>query len=264
MILDEIEAPIRDVLCIARTEVMLIGAFARDLCLGRHVAPPRATTDVDLALSLPNWAAVDDLFRRCDLHFTARVDDLRIRHRETGIPVDIVPYGAIERPSGTLVLRNSDRVFNNAGIADARRLAMHRTIGSTDILVPPPAVMVALKLIAWGDRMASKDVQDAGHILQHFHVGDEVWDDPTLLARFAEERLTYDDAPAWLVGRRIGRELAEPARNGLRRSITRLGMANEWTRVLIGGSRDDGDADARVARADRVLAVLLEALDSPQ
>lgn len=87
------------------------GALARDLIL-QHVFGKntgRATRDVDLGICIDNWGRLDAL--RAHLiqggNFVAQAN---IAHRliyrppeyTFGIPLDLLPFGGIERPDGTI------------------------------------------------------------------------------------------------------------------------------------------------------------------
>ncbi|MEQ1502458.1 MAG: nucleotidyl transferase AbiEii/AbiGii toxin family protein [Myxococcota bacterium] len=86
-------------------------------------------------------------------------------HRATVLKVDLVPCGSIEAQPGTLSLRGSRRRLNTQGLTEC----------STQVLVPPPAGFVVLKLLAFVDRREPRDLRDLGHVLRHFPF-DPDWD----------------------------------------------------------------------------------------
>lgn len=87
-------------------EYFLMGASARDLLLhhAHGIEPSRLTVDVDFAFMVRDWEAFEAL--RASLaasgEFTAQPASHRFRHRKTGMPVDVVPFGGVERPDRTI------------------------------------------------------------------------------------------------------------------------------------------------------------------
>ena len=86
----------------------MIGATARDLSL--HYAygldVPRATEDVDFSVMVRDWDAFTSL-RACLIGsgaFAERggVAIHKLRHVGTKLPIDVVPFGGIERPDRTV------------------------------------------------------------------------------------------------------------------------------------------------------------------
>jgi predicted nucleotidyltransferase len=86
----------------------LMGAAARDLMLvyAHNIPPSRKTEDVDFAVSVPDWPTFETL--RAALpgsgHFSERSEKAihKLRHKATGLPLDIVPFGGIENPDSTI------------------------------------------------------------------------------------------------------------------------------------------------------------------
>ena len=64
-ILARIVEDLADVATRTGTSALLVGAHARELCLGGG-ALGRRTTDVDFAVHLDDWLAVDRFFSACD------------------------------------------------------------------------------------------------------------------------------------------------------------------------------------------------------
>lgn len=157
------------------------GALARDLILlhvfGKDTG--RATRDVDLGICIDDWARLDTL--RASLiqggHFAEQPN---VAHRliyqpvehAFGIPLDLLPFGGVERSDGTIAWPpGMDIVMNVAGFAEARASALRVEV--VDSLVVPvtslPSLAI-LKLIAWRDRHPEtpKDATDFLLIARHY------------------------------------------------------------------------------------------------
>lgn len=143
--------------------LLLVGAVARDLHLHFVAGLPitRVTKDVDLAVRVGSWQAYDNLLRR--------FGPARPRHRVTvdGCPVDVVPFGSVERPPGAVSFAE-DSVMSVLGHAEALACAdTFRLPGGVLARVPSPPALAVLKLLAWVDRgvATDKDARDLGQLL---------------------------------------------------------------------------------------------------
>jgi predicted nucleotidyltransferase len=79
--------------------IMVVGACCRDILhdqLG-HRFLPTATLDLDLALALSTWDAYGDLAAVFE-----PVGNSGIRFHIAGADVDLLPFGAVERPEGVV------------------------------------------------------------------------------------------------------------------------------------------------------------------
>lgn len=89
--------------------IMLVGAVCRDVlqsALG-HDYGLRATHDLDVALALSGWTHYEELTG----HLTAIKGNANgIRYSVAGLPVDLMPFGPVEHPTGTVTPqpRNED------------------------------------------------------------------------------------------------------------------------------------------------------------
>jgi predicted nucleotidyltransferase len=80
-------------------DVMIVGASCRDIlqsALG-HAFALRTTDDIDLGLAVANWAAYDELTGQLPM-----VGHTGIRYQVVGVPADLMPFGAVEDPPGTV------------------------------------------------------------------------------------------------------------------------------------------------------------------
>ena len=198
-------------------QIVIIGATA----LGFHVEMRwRQTADLDLVIAV----GVDDLqaiAQRPGWHQSAlRQHEFRSPH---GARMDILPAAAplIERghiawPSGHMMsLAGMDLVFAHA---------VARDLGGGHLVhVAPAPVVAVLKMVAYGDRPSERerDLADIAYLLDVYveDDSDRRWDEAA--------DVEYDLAPAFLLGRDIGR------------------LARETHRPLIGGFLDRvGDPDS--------------------
>ncbi|CAN7592311.1 nucleotidyl transferase AbiEii/AbiGii toxin family protein [Acidovorax sp. LjRoot129] len=171
---------LRDILQLASTAARSLhidffvgGALARDLMLW-HVhgqSTGRATRDVDLGLHLTDWAAFSALKDQL-LAEGSFQDQPGVAHRLLyrpaatvhGIPLDLLPFGAVASPHATIAWPPEHAVVMNvAGFAEAHRAAVEVDLdGALAVRVASLPSLAVLKLIAWGDRHldTSKDATD--------------------------------------------------------------------------------------------------------
>jgi predicted nucleotidyltransferase len=191
------------------TDFLIVGAMARDLQLhyGRGVPITRATSDVDLGVAVGNW----DEFRRMrdaclesSRFSTGRAGIHRLVH-SSGVPLDLIPFGGVERRDGTIEWPEDSAVMGVLGYTEAGETA-------TQILLPDKmpvatvslAMLAILKLMAWSERHTYAPRKDAGDlflILRHY-LDDE---NTVRLYEVGQHLLDRDDfdyevAGAWLAG----------------------------------------------------------------
>jgi predicted nucleotidyltransferase len=158
-------------------DVLIVGAFARDLHLvhAHGVPAQRQTEDVDLALAVPDWKAFKQLQQQlvASGDFTvSHMRDHRLRHRD-GLPIDLVPFGKVESEDRTIAWPpRGDIVLDVFGFQEARATAI-------DVVLPGPALahlvtlpaLALLKIVCWQDRHSKsprKDAQDLMLILSSY------------------------------------------------------------------------------------------------
>jgi predicted nucleotidyltransferase len=170
---------VADVQAVARAldvQMMLTGAFARDLHLHHAWGVPvrRKTHDVDFALGVPNWAAFTSL--RGELISSGLFNEAqgvlhRLRHC-SGLPVDLVPFGAIETDQRKIIWPpDGDTVMDVFGFREAWdtaiEVALPEAVQARAVSLP---ALAWLKIICWQDRhrrSPRKDAQDLQLILSH-------------------------------------------------------------------------------------------------
>jgi len=146
-----------------RIPYLLTGAMAREILLvhGYGLPPGRATRDVDFGLQVTDWA----MFEALKATLFAAKDfqpDLKIQHRiysvadRIGIrmPVDLVPFGGVEAPKGTLAWPpDGEFVMDVRGFGVAFNHVVQIEIkAGLEVFLPSPACMTVMKTLAWKDR----------------------------------------------------------------------------------------------------------------
>jgi predicted nucleotidyltransferase len=147
---------------LSANEVMVVGARCRDIfqsALGHDFAL-RTTTDVDLGLAVRNWAAYDEL-----TDVLPRVGDTGIRFQVANTLADLMPFGPVERPPGTVTPAARREPMNVWGFAEAFESAIPLQLPRAGtIRIPTLAGYTVLKLVAWLDRSADGEYKDASDI----------------------------------------------------------------------------------------------------
>ncbi|OOE53951.1 hypothetical protein [Salinivibrio kushneri] len=195
------------------------GATARDLVLyhvfGRD--PGRQTRDIDTGILVPGWDAFSSVKHALlDAGLSATNKAHRLKDPDSGLPIDIIPFGAIADEAGEIQWPPEHAVtMTVAGFHEAYDAALSIDLGQGDIIkVASLAGLTLLKLIAWQERgsESSKDASDFLTILfEYQHVqADRLWE-PYIPA----EHLEYDTERqgAFLLGYDLKMILSEPATN---------------------------------------------------
>jgi predicted nucleotidyltransferase len=190
-------------------DLMVVGAAARDILI-THVLgtpPDRATSDVDIAVSVGSWPALRRLTE--PLQTTRNVHTFVVR----GCEVDVIPFGGIESPQRTITWPN-EHTMDVLGFQEALACAVLVTLpGGVEVPVASLPAQSVLKLLAWKDRRYShrKDAVDLRTILAAYAEGiylDQLYDGPV-------ERLErHGFGPATAAAERLGsqaRALIGPA-----------------------------------------------------
>ena len=197
--------------------ILIAGAFARDLHLHHAWGVPvqRQTGDVDFALAVKDWAAFEMLRRQLintEKFTESRGLAHRLRHR-SGLPVDLVPFGAIETEQRQIAWPPAgDVVMDVFGFREAQATAVRVDFpGDVQASVVSLPAMAWLKIVCWQDRhrrSPGKDAQDLQLILNHYlDAGNEprLWDE--FLPWTQEDGFDYLLAGARMLGRDIAEQL---------------------------------------------------------
>lgn len=198
----------------------IVGATARDLIFeyvyGINIK--RATADIDFAVAVENWEQYEKLKQaligtekfRSDPKMEQR---LWFGNRQDGMKIDLVPYGGIESPKGTVTFPPTEFEMNTSGFAESYRASLQVAIRSDlNVRVVSPAGLLVLKFTAFDDRPAERlsDLQDIKFMMQNYlEAGNEerlysdagLLDDEDFDLRTVGARLLGRDAAEILTGK---------------------------------------------------------------
>ncbi len=221
---------------------LVVGAVARDIVFGAlyDIPTTRATLDVDLGLRINTWddfeCVVNDLVNLKSY----QKDRKQIqRLNSSGIIIDIIPFGPLENPAGSISWPPSfDMVMKTAGFDEALRTAIDVRISNDPevlVKVSMPAALAVMKLCAWKDDYPKrkKDALDLRYLLtKYISAGNDVRlysSDEDLLA----EHLDYDLASARLLGRDV-QDICTPAMRSTMLGILAEELSNNSALRLLG------------------------------
>ncbi|BBH66271.1 hypothetical protein ACTI_29560 [Actinoplanes sp. OR16] len=140
-------------------QIMIVGAHSRDImqsALG-HGFGLRATTDIDLGLAISNWPAYGELVEKLPPS-----GNTGIQFRIANVPADLMPFGDVEDPRGTVTPPARNEPLSVWGFAEVFAAALPLTLPSGGtIKIPTVAGYAALKLAAWLDRSEYNEFKDA-------------------------------------------------------------------------------------------------------
>lgn len=151
----------------------LMGAMARDLMLlyahGIHTG--RQTKDADFSVMVSDWDAFSAL--RAGLVETKAFSERpglavhRLHHAKSGRPLDIVPFGAIERADRTIAWPPEQHtVFDCFGIREAFDASLPVLLPEgVGLRVASIPALALLKVGAWKDRHQAFPGKDAGDLM---------------------------------------------------------------------------------------------------
>lgn len=159
-------------------DVLLVGALARDIHFFHcHRIPTgRATMDIDFAVLTPDWGTFEEMKVRMleNPNYTRDISQLQRLRTNTGLLMDLIPFGGIETSPGVIHWPPSfTQIMSTIGFQDALSTSMTCRVRSTpelDIRIVSIAGIAALKLISWADSYAErkKDALDFHFILTHY------------------------------------------------------------------------------------------------
>ncbi len=194
----------------------IVGALVPELLL--NTSPPRKTYDVDVVAvvaAIPDFEAVKDRLGEYD--FSRTSTPYRLQHRDGG-RVDILPVSEGIAPSGRLNLGDGFDL-NMAGfeyvVPNAILIAIE---GGPTLPVAPLPLYALLKLVAFTDRKAPKDLGSVLHCLEHYLEDDDRRYD----AEFNGQGVPYDYTCAFLLGVDGRRFLDAPLRQAVTSILNRF------------------------------------------
>ncbi|MEP7182668.1 MAG: nucleotidyl transferase AbiEii/AbiGii toxin family protein [Betaproteobacteria bacterium] len=152
----------------AGVQFFLIGAAARNLMLrhAHNIEPERLTEDVDFAVMVRDWNTFATLRSAmiASGEFAARPGPATQRLRHTsGRPLDIVPFGGVERVDRTIAWPpDQATVFDCFGAREAFGTCVQVLLPEgTRLRVPSIPALALLKVVAWRDRKHTFPGRDA-------------------------------------------------------------------------------------------------------
>jgi predicted nucleotidyltransferase len=147
---------------------MLVGAHCRDILHAHqgHSVGLLATDDVDFGVALHSWTAFEEIIG----HLEA-AGHTGVRFTVGGVPIDLMPFGDVERPAGMVTPPSRDdemiSVWAFREVFDRSHTLTLPTAGT--IRIPTIPGYVALKLAAWLDRSTWGKYKDAGDVAAAMH-----------------------------------------------------------------------------------------------
>lgn len=192
--------------------LLLIGAEARVVQFDERydVAGGRATGDWDFGVNVTDWAQYDSLLAALERvpgqGFTRRAEH-RIVAGDRGRPIDLVPFGGVERADGTIEWPESSKVMTVDGFKEALSHSEEALLHGVPVQVVTLPALLGLKLLAHGDRGAERDLIDVDMVLRGY--ADSAGDDRVLeeygdeYALDEEGELEFDQAGARCLGRQM-------------------------------------------------------------
>jgi predicted nucleotidyltransferase len=144
----------------------VVGALVPELLLDAR--PSRMTNDADVTVIVDSLVAFEALKDRLNGYGFARTSvPHRLRHRDGGL-ADVLPFSEAIVPDGKLRFEDGV-VLNMAGFSHVVPSAVSITL-DTGLSIPlaPLPLYALLKLVAFSDRRAAKDLAGVLHCLRHY------------------------------------------------------------------------------------------------
>ena len=248
--------------------LFLMGAAARDVMLLQvyGIDTQRLTEDMDFGVMVRDWAIFESLRKAllASEAFEARSKDAthKLWHR-SGHPLDIVPFGAVERPDRTLAWPPDEHtVFDCFGMQEAMRSSHEVCLPGGSILrVASLPALALLKVTAWQDRKLSHPGRDAGDLMLYLrhYLDCDMYDHAAMNYPdlFEAPDYVHEVAGARLMGRDM-RQLLDEASAARVLQILRPEADENGQRLLAQQSRLDTNL------AVSMIAGLCEGLSQPK
>ena len=201
--------------------LFIVGAKARDFLLQYVYAlrVDRATNDIDFAIVVETWDEFSKLRDNLIAHERFRpcgTMKQRLVH-ESGILIDLVPFGGLEEVSGQISWPpDFSIVMSTVGFREAYDNSIEVRIAEDLIVrVASLAGLALMKIVAWDDRRFERDAQDLGLIMRHYlAAGNDgrVYSEQGDCFDLLNEEFDYDEVSARILGRDVGRVLTDISR----------------------------------------------------
>lgn len=204
-------------------EFFLMGAAARDVMLlhVHGVDTKRKTQDMDFGVMVRDWATFEALRHALIKggEFEAVSNDAvhKLRHQKSTYPLDIVPFGGVERADRTLAWPPGEHtVFDCYGMQEAMQ-ASHQVRLPEDVWVKVASIpaLALLKITAWHDRRLTFPGRDAPDLLlylrQYFDCVGYEYAASHHADLFDVENFDHEEVSARLLGRDMLQLMDAPA-----------------------------------------------------
>lgn len=223
-------APLAQVVCPLQAVAMpldadffLMGAAARDVMLlhVHGIDTLRKTQDMDFGVMVRDWGTFDAL-RHALIEggeFEGVSNDVvhKLRHKKSRYPLDIVPFGGVERADRTLAWPPDEHtVFDCFGMREAMQASHQvRLPGDVSVNVASIPALALLKITAWHDRKLTHPGRDAPDLLLYLrHYFDCVGYEYVATQHadlFEAEDFDHEETSARLLGRDMLQLMDAPA-----------------------------------------------------
>lgn len=128
----------------------------------------RATNDIDFRIIVETWDQFTRLRDALILNKSFQSNQT-VGHRlihESGLLVDLVPFGGLEEVSGQISCPpDFPIVMSTIGFREAYDHSIEVRIA---VRVASLAGLALMKIVAWADRRFERDAQDLGLIMRHY------------------------------------------------------------------------------------------------
>jgi predicted nucleotidyltransferase len=239
----------------------VVGATARDIMFDAlfGVQTVRATLDLDLAIRVARWEEYQELKARmiAENGYTADTTQIQRLNHKNGMIVDLVPFGPLETPVGTVVWPpEHDIEMSTVGFEEALESSTNVIVAhdpNVEVKVCTPAALTVMKLVSWNDKYPdrTRDAEDMMFFMKEYiELGNEnrLWDtDSDILA---EGNFKYELASARLLGRDIRKVINESTRQAVIAILTKETDTETQMRLVT------DIAKARLGEARDILALL--------
>ncbi|MBK1987481.1 hypothetical protein A0J48_008015 [Sphaerospermopsis aphanizomenoides BCCUSP55] len=235
-IIDSLEVP-----------MLLIGAQARILIFdSQYKVQGRATKDWDVAVKLDNWDKYNLLITKMTTGNNPLFKKTRVIHKfihiETGLEVDVIPFGDISKPKQEINWPDGNQM-SILGLEEAFANTEIIVIDNVEIRVADIDAFIALKLLAWNNRKENKDLQDIiAVLLKSPNQEDEerVYDE--FIDEIIEGRFEVDEAAIIFIGRNIKNKFKPETLNKINEIITLiLNHQNNYIPPFVSKNSEDWD-----------------------
>jgi predicted nucleotidyltransferase len=217
------------------TNALLIGAAARLWIFDRpYGILGRLTQDLDFAVRSSNWEDFKKfttaMISGDPALFLATSIPHRFTHAATGKTVDIIPFGTLALPNQIISWQDGNQM-SVLGLDEAWRSG--QAIEPAISVVSLPA-LVGLKLIAWPDRLAPKDLDDVVLILQQLLDSSDAIEMvySTISDLLLAEEYEFEVAGALYLGQQIQQIFSEAAIIRIIEAIRAFAQASANNRVV--------------------------------